>query len=369
MKIISVNTKLVDIPCRTLATSYRDPLSHKRHTLVAIEADNRITGLGEASPLTYFTGETPESVQLAITDFFAEFLVGQDPFDLEKIHAWMNRFYPRNTTAKAALDMALLDIAGKSLQVPVFKLLGGRNMDRIPLARGIGIQEIDQTVKETTTAVAAGFQTLKLKIGRDPARDIAALTEVRNAVGDAINLRVDANQGYDPKSAVALIRKLAPLNIQYVEQPVDARDLVGLAHVRNSVEVPIAADESLQGLTEALDMIRLDAVDVFVIKLIKVGGIYPAKKIVALAEAANKRCVMVSPYEIGIGAAAGAHLAMSSTTFTMACEFLDPSFRPEEPTTGLHIENGWLQVSTQTGLGVAFRDGQDPFAKKERKID
>ncbi len=362
MKITSVKTKLADIPCRTLATSYRDSLTHKLHTLVAIGTDEHITGLGEASPLTYFTGETPESVQLAINDFFKDFLIGQDPFDLEKIHAWMNRFYPRNTTAKAALDMALFDIIGKSLQVPVFKLLGGRNVDRISLARGIGIQEIDQTVMETTAAVAEGFQTLKLKIGRDPTRDIAALTKVRNAVGGDVNIRVDANQGYDPKSAIALIRKLEPLNIQYVEQPVDAHDLVGLAHVRNSVGVPIAADESLQGLSEALDMIRLDAVDVFVIKLIKVGGIYPAKKIVALAEAANKRCVMVSPYEIGIGAAAGAHLAMSSTTFTMACEFLDPSFRPEEPTAGLHIENGWLQVSKQPGLGVKFREGQNPFS-------
>lgn len=364
MKITSVETRLVDIPCRTLATSYRDPLTHKLHTLVAVHSDTNRIGLGEASPLTYFTGETPESVQLAIQNFFSTYLIGQDPFDLEKIHAWMNRYYPRNTTAKAALDMALYDLGGKALNIPAYKLLGGSNVERIPLARGVGISSIDETVEEAVKAVAEGFLTLKLKIGRDPLRDLESLTEVRKAVGDAILLRVDANQGYDPKSAIALIRKLEPLGIQYVEQPVPAHDLLGLAHVRNSVGVPIAADESLQGLSEALEMIRMDAVDVFVIKLIKVGGIYPAKKIVALAEAANKRCVMVSPYEIGIGAAAGAHLTLSSITFTMACEFMDPSFRPEEPTVGLTIDRGHLQVSDEPGLGVAFREGQNPFLSK-----
>jgi len=361
MKITSVQTKLVDIPCRTLATSYRDPLTHKLHTLVAIHTDNNLTGLGEASPLTYFTGETAESVQLIIQNIFADFLVGQDPFDHEKIHAWMNRFYPRNTTAKAALDIALYDLTGKALKVPIYKLLGGRNLDCIPLARGIGIRDIDETVKEAVAAVGSGFQTVKLKIGLNDDRDLTAIKEVRNAVGDGINLRVDANQGYEPKAAIALIRKLEPVGIQYVEQPVAAHDLVGLAHVRSSVGVPVAADESLQGLSEALDMIRLDAVDIFVIKLIKVGGIYPAKKIIALAEAANKRCVTVSPYEIGIGAAAGAHLTMSSTTFTMACEFLDPTFRPDEPTIGLKIENGLLHVPTKPGLGVEYKKDQDPF--------
>jgi len=364
MKITDVETRLVDIPCRTLATSYRDSLTHKLHTLVAVRTDTPWIGLGEASPLTYFTGETAESVQFAIRNFFSAFLIGQDPFDLEKIHAWMKRSYPRNTTAKAALDMALYDLAGKALNVPAYKLLGGRHLERIPLARGIGIGSADETVREAAEAVGEGYTTLKLKIGRDPIRDLESLTEVRRAVGDAVFLRVDANQAYDPKSAIALIRKLEPLGIQYVEQPVAAHDLVGLAHVRSSVGVPVAADESLQGLSEALEMIRLDAVDVFVIKLIKVGGIYPAKKIAALAEAANKRCVTVSPYEIGIGAAAGAHLAMSSVTFSMACEFMDPSFRPEEPTVGLTIDRGTLQVSDRPGLGVDYREGWNPFLPK-----
>jgi len=361
MKITSVQTRLEDIPCRTLATSYRDSLTHKLHTLVAVYADNGMVGLGEASPLTHFTGETPESVQLAINNFFSDYLIGKDPSDLEQIHDWMNRYYPHNTTAKAALDMALFDLAGKALKAPVYKLLGGTTRDRIPLARGIGIGEIDDTVRAASDAVAEGFQTLKLKIGRDSDRDIAALREVRNAVGHGIQLRVDANQGYDPKSAVTVIRKLESIGIQYVEQPIAASDLLGLAHVRNSVGVPIAADESLLGLSQALEMIRLDAVDVFVIKLIKVGGIYPAKKIVALAEAANKKCVMVSPYEIGVGTAAGAHLAVSSTTFSMACEFMDPSFRPEEPTTGITISGGWLYLPDNHGLGVEYKTDQNPF--------
>ena len=361
MKITSVETLLQDIPCRTLATSYRDPLTHKLHTLVRIRTDNGLAGLGEASPLTHFTGETPESVQLAIEQFFASELIGRDPFDLESIHAWMNNAYPRNTTAKAALDMALFDLIGKALDTPVYRVLGGRTKTRIPLAKGLGIQSVDDTVREASEAVAKGYQTLKLKIGRNPARDRDTLREVRNALGDAIHLRVDANQGYDPKSAVSLIRKLEPLDIQYVEQPVKAHDLTGLAHVRQAVGVPIAADESLQGLSEALNLIRLDAVDVLVIKLIKVGGIFPARKITALAEAAEKRCVVVSPYEIGIGTAAGAHLSLSSTTCSMACEFLDPSFRPEEPTEGLKMDGGWLDVPDNPGLGVRFRSGLDPF--------
>jgi o-succinylbenzoate synthase len=339
-------------PPARLHTSYGDALDVRERVIVTLVAEDGTVGLGEASPLPFFTGETVESILVQLERHFLPLLIGRSPFELNAILLDLDRL-PANTSAKAAIDVALHDLQGKLLGRPVVDLLGGPVRERVPLTFPIGIEPVPEAVAKAEAAVERGIGTLKLKIGRDPAADVERVGAIREAVGPRVKLRVDANAGYTVPVAVRLLDRLAALEPEYVEQPVAAWDRAGLAEVRRATGLPIMADESLHDLRDAVELIERGAADIFAIKLIKTGGLSQARAIAALAAAHRIDIVVISPFETQVGAAAGLALALAAPTAGRAHELRVFESQPEDADTEIRVERGQIIPSRAPGLGVA----------------
>lgn len=336
----------------TLATSYGRPAESRDHVVVVVGDEEGRTGWGEASALPFFTGETPASIRTVLEGTYLPLLVGKDALAIGAIHAELEHALPNNSSARAAIDMALHDLAAQSLGIPVSTLLGGGRRDRVPVTRPIGITTVDDAVARATTYVAAGHQTLKFKVGGDPRTDIERIRAVREAVGSSVKMRIDANQGYDLSSALRILRALEDVELEYFEQPLPRHDVAGLARLRSQVGTRIAVDEGLHDVRDAVALLRAGAVDVFVIKLIKVGGLLPAKRITDLGEAYGIASTVVSPFDTQIGAAHGLHLALTLPAGGPACELTVFSTQAEMATTGHRVVAGELVPSGAAGVGV-----------------
>jgi o-succinylbenzoate synthase len=335
-----------------LNTSYADAADIRERVIVSLTTGDGVTGWGEASPLPFFTGETVASVHLQLEEFYLPRLPGRSPFELTAIMRDLDAL-PANSSAKAAIDIALHDLQGRLLGRPVVDLLGGAVRDRVPVTMPIGIEPVAEAVAKAEAAVGRGIGTLKLKIGRDTAADIERVRAIRKAVGPGVRLRVDANAGYPVAVAIRLLHQLAPLDLEYVEQPVAGWDRAGLADVRRATGLPIMADESLHTLRDAVELINRGAVDLFAIKLIKTGGLAEARNIAALAAAHRIDVVVISPFETQIGAAAGLALALAAPTGTRAHELRVFDSQPETAETEIRVERGEIIPSREPGLGVA----------------
>lgn len=360
LREIRVTTALLDNT--TLRTSYGANVTRREHLFVSVRADDGQQGIGEGSPLPHFSGERASEMLAVIRDVLAPPLLGRDPFDLEGAWRALERAIPRHHASKAALVSALIDLQGRICGLAAHQLLGGKLKDRLPLAGAVGIEAPEQVVQKVHQLIGQGIRTVKLKVGADLARDLRVLHELREVFGMDIELRADANAGFTFPEAHRFLRDVEGLHLQYLEQPLPPRDLAGLAELRRLGTTPIAVDESLFGLDDALAILRHGAADVFIIKLIKLGGLHEARKVVALAEAARMRCVVVSPYETTVGVAANIHLAVASSTFPYASELGVGVSQVRLPGVGeLLYANGEVRVPTAPGLGVEippdlFRD-------------
>ena len=260
--------------------------------------------------------------------------------------------------ATAAIDFALHDLAGKCLQTPCYNLMGGLVRERVDLSGAVGMGEVEGMVEEAERYVRLGFGTVKLKVGRDPSKDLAAVKAVRERIGPEVKLRVDGNQGYSLAEALHILPELERFGLEMIEQPISRKDIHGMAELCAKLDTPILADESLYSLQDAHDLVRWKAADVFNIKVMKPGGLWRAKKIAAVAEAAGIPCEVGSMVEMGPGTAAGLHFALSTKAVQYACEMIghemiDGDVIEEEPWIATCAE-GWLGVPTLPGLGFRW---------------
>jgi muconate cycloisomerase len=269
-----------------------------------------------------------------------------------------------NFFTKAAVEMALWDLVGKSQGKPVFELLGGRRRDFVPTKWSVSGVEPEKAAKIAAWAVGQGFNTMKVKVGINPAADVARVCAVREAVGKRIRLGVDANGGWPtPKVAIETIERLCDeCGIYFAEQPLAPGDAAMLAEVRRNVSVPIIADESVYTLDDAKMLARAKAADVFSIYVGKAGGIGPARQIVEFAHSVGVKCTIGSNLELGVGSAAMIHLALSATGVdadAFPCDIIGPLFYEDdilaEP---LPITGGSARAREEPGLGVELDEGK-----------
>lgn len=354
-KITSIHTELLKTGLidDEFITTYGAEPPTKYHVMSKITSDAGLSGIGEACPLPDFSGETYDTIKLMIDKYYAPLLIGKDPFDLELIHHELDSHYPANNAAIAAIDMALYDLIGKVLDIPVYKLLGGAYRHQVELGGSLGIGKPSIIAQKAENLVAQGAKAIKLKVGLDSEQDIETIKVVRETLGDAIKIRIDANAGYSLKTAMEVLKKIERWNIDYAEQPIAAWDHEGLNLLRKSTYIPIMVDESLCTIEDAAALIRRGAADIFGMKLIKHGGIYQAKKIVVLAEANNIDCVMISPWETQIAQAAAVHLALASSNFNRPHDLGTKELK-DDPTEGLLEEHGIIRSPTAAGLGVTY---------------
>ena len=293
---------------------YREPFrialgtsTKSENIILRIKTDFKVEGWGEASPSFRITGETPETVTNAL-DKIGPKMIGMCPFRPEQIVEAMDEAVRGNSSAKAAFDMAVFDIVGKKAKKPVSMLLGGyRNEVFTDLT--LSIKSPRQMAKDSVRAVRKGFKALKVKVGVNPKQDVERVRRIREAIGSEIKIRIDANQGWSVRQAMNVLRKLEPYEVEFVEQPVRAKDIEGLAKVRENSSIPVMADESVHSPEDAIRVITAEAVDLINIKLMKSGGIWKAAKIAAIAEAAKIPCMVGCMGESNLGITAAAHFA------------------------------------------------------------
>jgi L-alanine-DL-glutamate epimerase-like enolase superfamily enzyme len=337
------------------------------YVVVRIDTDDGVSGYGEAQADIGFFGQTVEQVQVAVEDYLGPQLVGKDPLDREYLLGLID--FRESSCARSGIDMALHDLAGKLLGVPVGTLIGGSHKRRVPVALEIAGGEPEAMAAECVAFMARGVRAFKPKIGGSPAADAERLRAIREAVGPDVTLRADANQGYTPKEAIALCRLAERLDVglELLEQPVAAWDLQGMATVRRSVDTLIEADESCYSIHDAMQIVRHEAADVLNVKLGKAGGLAAAKQIAAIAEAAGLGCVLGTAFGLGLEMAAKLHLAASTMRVIDAVEFTEIGLHgnllepPHDALLALPLEDGCLPVPDGPGLGVAL--GEDELAR------
>ncbi|MGB5933154.1 MAG: enolase C-terminal domain-like protein [Anaerolineae bacterium] len=362
MKIAEVMTAVVDMPFYKEFHISGGGSPGATHVLVKIISGEGIEGIGEAAPLTTYSEESYGTVDHVIRDFLRPALLGQDPLDREVIEERMEEAIPGHHMAKAAVDIALYDLVGKSLGLPVFKLLGGLYRDKIPQAWSIGIADSQTMAQEAKHFVEIGYKAIKIKIGRDPEEDLEHLSAVRKAIGPGVKLRVDANQGYRSGEALPVLRRMEQFDLEYIEQPLPRWDVEGLRALAAALDTPILADESVFTPQDVITLVRRQAADVINIKVAKC-GLSNGKRIAAIAEAAGLRCMVGSMIELGPGTAAGVHFAAATRNVTHACELVGPLlFKDdvlEEKIFSTQPVGGYWQVSHEPGLGIRLRKDID----------
>lgn len=354
MRIKAIELAEISIPLVTPFKTALRTVDSVNDILVRITTEDGAYGFGEASPTAVITGDTKGSIRCAIEEFIAPNLIGMELENLDGIMRKLHGCILKNTSAKAAVDMAVYDLYAKSCQKPLYQILGGCRTE-VETDLTISVNEIDEMVSDSLKAVARGFGILKIKVGKESGRDIERIKAIRQAAGPEVRLRIDANQGWTPKEAVRIIRALedAEIGMDLVEQPVAAHDFAGMKFVTSQVHTPILADESVFSAQDAIHLIQTQAADLINIKLMKTGGIYEALKICAIAENYGVECMTGCMLESKIAVSAAAHLAAGKGIITRA-DLDGPSLCREDPYTGGPVYDGSrIIMNASAGLGIS----------------
>ena len=315
-----------------------------------VETDGGLVGWGEAVPDQNVTGETWEGTYQAIKNELAPLVLGQSPFSIDRIHAMFDRKIYGAPSAKAALDIALYDLMGKITGQPVYQLIGGKSHEELQVPQVISIKAPPEMARDAKGYVASGFRNIKIKVGTSAADDIARIKAVRQAIGEGVQLRVDANQGWSRIEAMKVIRETVDCDVDWYEQPVKARDLKALKAIKEGSHANIMVDEGVHTIQDLVQVAEMGAADMLNIKLMKAGGIYPSLALANLAEACNMPCQVGSMVESAIATMAGAHLAMGRSIIETN-EMVGPLLFSRD-VANVPYKGDILELSDAPGLGI-----------------
>jgi len=353
MKIIGIRPIPINIPLKKpFKIAYGTHLVY-RGVILIVKTDSEIYGIGEASPSPKVTGETQKTVIDAI-EKIKPLLIGENPLNIEKIINRLNSVLSKNTSAKCAIDIALWDILGKVSKLPLRDLLGGGG-SKIAISITIGIKKMDETIREANEIIENGAKILKIKIGLNPKEDVEKIKELRNSIGYGPEIRVDANQGYSVKEAIWVGRRLEKYDIEFIEQPVKFYDFSGMKRVKDAIDIPVMADESVHSLRDTIRAIREESCDLINIKLMKSGGIKNAIKIAAAAEGAGIKCMIGCMSETKVAITAATHLALATENIKYADLDGHLGLEKEIIDGGVITENGENIISEGEGLGLNIK--------------
>lgn len=352
MKIQSIAIQTTVIPLKKPFKTALRTATEIENILVKVTLENGLAGLGGASPTLAITGDSKEGIVGVIKNILAPQLIGQDIRRINSLSRLIQSSCARNSSAKAAMEIALYDAFCKLIHIPLYLYLGGKS-NELKNDMTVSVGSTTEMVEEAREIVKNGFHTLKIKAGKDWTHDFERICAIYEAVGPQIRIRIDANQGWSPKQAIEIIRRLEKENIQIeaVEQPVKAHDIEGLKLVKNSVNTPIMADESVFSPADALKLIYEKAVDFLNIKLMKTGGIRRAAQIADIAEAAGIECMIGSMMESPVSLAAAAHLAAAHPNITKM-DLDAPLWLEEHEFAGIQYDREFVKLSDLPGLGI-----------------
>lgn len=356
MKITKIDVGFVEIPLKTPFKTALRRVDTAKDLIVKVMTDDGATGYGNAPATVVITGDSHASIAAAIKETIGPAIMGRDIRDREEICQLIQRSMVHNTSAKAAVDIAVHDLFGQYYGLPLWRFFGGKT-NRITSDLTISVNDPAVMVEDAKKAVARGYTNLKLKVGVGAALDIARVKAIREAVGPDITIRLDANQGWRVKEAIQTIRKMEDMGllIEFIEQPVAAADVDGLKAVTDHVDTPIMADEAAFSPRDVFRLIALRACDLINIKLMKAGGLMAAAQIAAMAQAMDMDCMMGCMLESKVGITAAASLSAGASAIVY--NDLDAAdLMAEDPFTGgITYDKNELIVSDAPGLGIGLR--------------
>lgn len=328
-----------------------ETVTHTTNVFIRLRTNTGIIGFGCAAPDYQITGENANNVIQSINNIVSPSIQGSDPIRPAMLLERLKPLLKGQHSALAAVDMALYDILGKASHLPIWKLLGGFK-DRIKTSVTIGILPTLETVERAKEWVRQGFKCLKLKGGLDIQSDIERILKVREAVGDTIELRFDANQGFTVEESLQFVKETRRARLELIEQPTPKGEPDLLQRVTGNVPIPVMADESLMTLRDAFRIARRELADMVNIKLMKVGGISEAVQINAVARSAGLEVMVGCLDEAGLGIAAGLHFALARPNVVYAD--LDGHLGLiGDPSQGaIILRDGVLFPNDRPGLGV-----------------
>lgn len=353
-RITSARVHIVSIPAKAVHSHGTGDVAGINAVLLELRTESGLTGWGEASPWPVFTGSVEGNVA-ALHVHFRPILIGADPVQVEPLMQKAGAVLVGHNEAKAAIECALLDLAGQIAGLPIAELVGGRHRSEIPLSFSVANPDFAKDLDDIAALRAEGVRLFKLKTGfAEHGFDLMRLEKLRALYDDAISLRVDYNQGLPAHDAIRRIRDLEAFRPAFVEQPVRRHEREALAEIARAVDVPIMADESVFDPNEALRAASGRIADIFSLKTAKSGGIRRCLEIAAIARAAGIAVYGGCMFETSIAHTAGAHLMAAVPELSLGCEFYMSTYYAETDiaTTPFPVRDGQVHVPTAPGLGV-----------------
>jgi len=322
------------------------------HVLIRIRADDGLEGIAEAPARPEIYGEMQKSIVSLIDQYLGPYLMGKDPFLLEEIHALLDRI-PHNYCAKGGVDIALHDLLGKSLNLPVYKILGGKSRDRVPLSWMVGINSPENMARECQRFMGQGIRAFKIKAGLDFAEDRERFLSVRKAVGEEALLYIDANQGFKSlKKTVAFLLELEKHGLAFVEEPFPVRNRKDRRETARLLSIPLMGDESCFTPWDVAQELELGALGIVLVKVART-GFFKSRKIIHLCQQAGIPCMIGSQGDSSIGAAASLHLAVAFANILFPAEVsYHLRMKGELLKNPPEFKGGELTVPDQPGLGI-----------------
>ena len=362
MLITKIYLAKLAIPLRTPFVTALRRVEYMDETIVIIETQSGRRGYGEAPPTAAITGDTSESIAAAIGEI-APWLIGQD---INVFHACLSAVHETidgNTSAKAALEIALYDLWAQNIGLPLHRALGAQS-DDLRTGLTISINPLDKMVADSVSAVTRGFDHLKVKVGLDVEEDSRKLAAIRSAVGDSVAICVDANQGWNRDEAISAMLKMeaAGMVFDFLEQPVPAADLEGMKAIRAAIKTPLLADESVFTPDDAQAVLSMGAADIVNIKLMKSSGISHATSIAGIAQEYNASCMIGVMLEGPISVGAAACFAAAHPEVVTRFDLDGPSLASVNPVRGgTEFIEAAIRLPSAPGLGINGVDGLELF--------
>ncbi|KYP14530.1 mandelate racemase/muconate lactonizing enzyme family protein [Flavihumibacter sp. CACIAM 22H1] len=337
----------------TIATG---TMKFAQNIFIRVHTDAGFYGVGECSAFPMIVGET-QSTCFAMAQDFAALWKGKDPLAIEDRMQELHLFTARNSTAKSAFDMAIYDIAAKAAKLPLYKFLGGQEKIQLETDLTIGIDSIEKMAAKAADYVANGVRIIKIKLGKEPATDIARVKAIREAVGKEILLRIDANQGWEFDGAVQALTAMKELDIQFCEQPMRTYNDALAPQLKTISPVPIMADESVFDHRDAIRVIESGGCSYVNIKFSKSSGLLEAIAINKACEERGIACMMGGMLESRLALSAFAHFATAYSNVRFYDMDTCLMGHLEDPVTGGIRYNGYyVELPDGNGLGADVKE-------------
>jgi muconate cycloisomerase len=365
-----VEAFLVDVPTIRPHVLAMTTMHSQALCIVRLHCSDGVIGIGEATTIggLSYGAESPEGIKLAIDRYFEPLLRASDATHPAKVMARIGKHIVGNHFAKCAVETALLDAQGKRVGLPVSELLGGRVHDRLPVLWVLASGDTDKDIAEAESMIACGrHNVFKLKIGkRAVADDVAHVGAIKKALGDRASVRVDINMAWDETTARTGIDMLADVGCDLVEQPIIRHNRAGMARLCARASIPIMADEALTGPASAYDYASHAAADVFAVKIEQSGGLFAARQVQAIADAAGIALYGGTMLEAAIGTVAAAHVFATFPQISFGTELFGPLLLTEEILEEpLAYQDFTLAVPDKPGLGVTLDEDRIAFMRRD----